>query len=97
MNTCYYTGGTVVLPDKTIDNLTVEVKNGKISGIYEGDFRIPEGELTVDLQGGYLLAGFVDIHVHGGGGSDFRRALRSCWKPDKNAPSGDTSEGPGAS
>ncbi len=71
MNTCYYTGGTVVLPDKTIDNLTVEVKNGKISGIYEGDFRIPEGELTVDLQGGYLLAGFVDIHVHGGGGSDF--------------------------
>ena len=71
MERFFIMGGTVVLPDKTVDNLTVEVKNGKISGLYDEDVCIPEGGITVDLQGGYLLSGFVDIHVHGGGGSDF--------------------------
>jgi N-acetylglucosamine-6-phosphate deacetylase len=31
----------------------------------------PPGERRVDLGGGWLLPGFIDLHVHGGGGFDF--------------------------
>src|SRR5207244_144644 len=30
----------------------------------------PDGE-CIDLQGGYLVPGLVDLHVHGGDGADF--------------------------
>ena len=35
---------------------------------------------TVDLQGKYLAPGFIDMHVHGGGGGDFMDAERSSWQ-----------------
>jgi N-acetylglucosamine-6-phosphate deacetylase len=33
--------------------------------------RLPAGCERVDAQGGYISPGFVDLHVHGGGGADF--------------------------
>ena len=35
---------------------------------------------VVDLQGKYLAPGFIDIHVHGGGGGDFMDAERGSWQ-----------------
>lgn len=35
---------------------------------------------VVDLQGNYLAPGFVDIHVHGGGGCDFMDGEREDWE-----------------
>ncbi len=32
---------------------------------------IPAGAAVADAGGGWILPGFVDIHVHGGGGADF--------------------------
>lgn len=46
----------------------VVVCDGKISDV------VPQGSVfgnTVDAKGNYLSSGFVDIHVHGGGGADF--------------------------
>ncbi len=34
-------------------------------------FDDPHADVTVDLKGKFLAPGFVDIHVHGGGGADF--------------------------
>ncbi len=34
---------------------------------------------VIDAAGGYVLPGFVDIHVHGGGGSDFMDATPEDW------------------
>lgn len=34
---------------------------------------------TIDAGGGYVLPGFIDIHVHGGGGSDFMDATPEDW------------------
>lgn len=45
-----------------------------------GDIRIEDGIITeigyiaedgIDMQGSIILPGFVDIHIHGGGGADF--------------------------
>ncbi len=46
------------------------VENGKIAG-FISDPALSDSDEAVDCRGGYVLPGFIDIHVHGGGGADF--------------------------
>lgn len=55
------------------------IKNGKIADIdYKGD--ITDNMEIIDADGNYLLAGFVDLHVHGGGGADFMDATVDAFE-----------------
>ena len=63
-----FRGGTVILEDRLLAGAEVEVADGRISAINE---RPASGANAIDLDGGYLAPGFVDLHVHGGDGSDF--------------------------
>lgn len=50
-------------------NRKVLIENGKIADTnYNGE---SQNAQIIDAKGGYLFAGFVDIHFHGGGGCDF--------------------------
>ncbi len=60
-------GCRVVTPDGVLDPGWVEVDGTVITGVGPGS---PDGDAT-DLGGGWLLPGFVDLHVHGGNGHDF--------------------------
>lgn len=63
-----FKNGKIVFPDKTKESVLV-VKDGKIQG-----FTLDQAESNaevIDVEGGYILSGFIDIHVHGGGGVDF--------------------------
>ena len=62
--------GQIVTPNRIIHNGTVVIRDGKINEIAEGDLDIPDAE-EIDAQGLYISPGFIDIHVHGGGGHDF--------------------------
>lgn len=62
--------GTVVLPDRTIPDGVVEVEGGRIRRVAAAGGASPSGEI-IDLRGGYVVPGFIDIHVHGGDGADF--------------------------
>ena len=62
--------GTVLTPFRAIKNGTVVVENGKIIGVHEGFVDVPDAEV-IDAQASYIAPGFIDIHVHGGGGADF--------------------------
>ncbi|MBB3838862.1 N-acetylglucosamine-6-phosphate deacetylase [Runella defluvii] len=62
--------GTVLTPFRAIKNGTVVVENGQVLGVHEGNIDVPEAE-EIDAQGRYISPGFIDIHVHGGGGADF--------------------------
>ena len=62
--------GKVILADKIIPNGTVLVENGMIAGVEEGNVDFADA-LVIDAKGNYISPGFVDIHVHGGGGHDF--------------------------
>ena len=68
------TNGRVVLPDGVIEG-SVSVVNGQIArvGGMTGGAAWPEEPTVpmVDLGGRYLAPGFIDMHVHGGGGADF--------------------------
>jgi len=61
--------GLLVTPFAVLPG-TVVIENGVIS--YAGsDRQAPEGvEPVLDAQGAYVAPGFIDIHVHGGGGGD---------------------------
>lgn len=67
MTALYLTGGRVVTPDTVIPNGSVLVKDGRIAQI--GGAPPPDARV-LDAGGGYILPGFIDIHVHGGGGCD---------------------------
>jgi len=62
--------GKIITPFRIIPKGTVVVTRNKISGIYEGDFEVSDATV-IDAKGNYISPGFIDIHVHGGGGHDF--------------------------
>jgi len=57
-------------PHGIIENASVMITGDKITDIQEG--RIDSSNATIiDAEGKYVSPGFIDIHIHGGGGSDF--------------------------
>ncbi|GAA1797078.1 N-acetylglucosamine-6-phosphate deacetylase [Luedemannella flava] len=66
--------GSVVTPTGIVSDGTVEIADGRIVEVVENDpsGRLPEpGAPGADISAAWVLPGFVDIHVHGGGGASF--------------------------
>lgn len=59
----------LITPQGILENAHVLVEDGKILSYGTGE--TAEEIPAVDLGGKYLAPGFIDIHVHGGGGYDF--------------------------
>ncbi|MBD2870503.1 N-acetylglucosamine-6-phosphate deacetylase [Paenibacillus arenilitoris] len=70
----------VVLEDRTVSG-GVLVQDGVIRRILTDEEEVEDGEAlgAVDGQGGWLLPGFIDMHVHGGFGADFMDASRESY------------------
>lgn len=64
------TNAHIVTPFTVIPDGTVLVEGTHIVAVQEGDMEA-EGAETFDAAGRYVMPGFIDIHVHGGGGHDF--------------------------
>ncbi len=62
--------GTVVLPDRLLRNAAVVWEDGRISSVGCTP-EIPPGVRPIDAEGHLISPGFIDLHVHGGGGADF--------------------------
>ncbi len=62
--------GKVITPCRLIDNGCVLVKDGVIEYVGAGPVE-PEYCEKMDAKGNYISPGFIDIHLHGGGGHDF--------------------------
>lgn len=69
----------VVFPDSIKYSRNVLTRNGKIS---DCDFKgePPENTEIINAEGNYLLPGFIDIHIHGGGGADFMDAAPEAFE-----------------
>jgi N-acetylglucosamine-6-phosphate deacetylase len=66
-------GGRVVTPDGVLSPGWIRLDGDLIDAVGAGDARRPlaSGLPVVDLRGQWVLPGFVDMHVHGGGGASF--------------------------
>src|SRR6476620_5533276 len=62
--------GRVLTPNRIIPNGTVVMMGEKIREVSEGNIDLPAAT-EIDAQGNYISPGFIDLHVHGGGGHDF--------------------------
>jgi N-acetylglucosamine-6-phosphate deacetylase len=62
------TGGRVVVPDGVLPDGWLHVRGETIVAVGTGP--LPDASSEVHLDGAWLLPGFVDLHMHGGGGYD---------------------------
>ncbi|MNJ99009.1 N-acetylglucosamine-6-phosphate deacetylase [compost metagenome] len=62
--------GQIITPYKTIKQGTVLIADGKIVAAEEGNLDFPDAH-EIDAKGNYISPGFIDLHIHGGGGHDF--------------------------
>jgi len=67
--------GTAILPDRLLKRAVVVCDKGRIVSIQSG-VKPPEKARIIDVQDSYLSPGYVDLHVHGGGGADFMDGSR---------------------
>lgn len=68
----YIVNGQVYV-DRTFQNKTVCMKNGKIE-LLEADAAIPADAQKVDASGKRVVPGFIDVHMHGAVGVDVNAA-----------------------
>lgn len=66
-------GGRLLFPDR-IENKDLLLSDGIIEKVVERDVSVSSEYAVIDCQGLYVSPGFVDIHQHGGGGSDYMDA-----------------------
>jgi N-acetylglucosamine-6-phosphate deacetylase len=62
--------GTIHLPNRTIKKGTLRIDNQRITAISDHPFTdLPTDARVIDATGKWVVAGFIDIHVMGGGGA----------------------------
>lgn len=71
-----FVGGTVVEPDRLLEDALVETQAGKITRVgssqhFDASGWLASGGEIVDCAGHIVAPGFIDLHVHGGCGADF--------------------------
>jgi N-acetylglucosamine-6-phosphate deacetylase len=62
--------GQVITPNGIVKNGSLLVDDGKIVEVSSGSIDAPDS-VELDAEGKYISPGFIDIHIHGGGGHDF--------------------------
>jgi N-acetylglucosamine-6-phosphate deacetylase len=78
MNDLKIYNGRIVTPGRTIANGTVLIIGGAIKEVTEANIDLP-GVTEIDARGNYISPGFIDMHVHGGGGHDFMDGTVSAF------------------
>lgn len=56
----------VVTPGGVVDDAVVEVRGDRVAAVHPNG-----GDVRAERLGGWVVPGFVDTHVHGGGGHDY--------------------------
>jgi N-acetylglucosamine-6-phosphate deacetylase len=62
--------GRVITTHRILDHASLFISDGMITEVSENKIAT-KADITLDAKGNYISPGFIDIHVHGGGGSDF--------------------------
>jgi N-acetylglucosamine-6-phosphate deacetylase len=81
MSRLLFYGGVVILEDRPAPDAAVIVDGSRIAAVQvDNTIRPSSSDTLVDLRGGYLAPGFVDLHVHGGAGADFMDGAAEAFR-----------------
>lgn len=70
MNEYCLHNGIIILPEQLLSAAGIWIKDGRIVSIGKLS-AIPADIKRMDAGGRYISPGFIDLHIHGGGGFDF--------------------------
>ena len=70
--------GKVLTPGRIISNGTVITIGEKVTEVSDRNVELP-GAIEIDARGNYISPGFIDLHVHGGGGHDFMDGTKEAF------------------
>lgn len=70
--------GRVLTPSRIIPNGTILITGSTITAVSDRDIDAP-GAVVLNADGAYVSPGFIDIHVHGGGGHDFMDGTETAF------------------
>ena len=70
--------GKIITPSRIIPQGCILITGKTITKVGIGNVDFP-GALEIDAKGDYISPGFIDIHVHGGGGSDFMDGTEAAF------------------
>ena len=80
MTSLLFHGGIIVLQDDLLANGQVQVNQGRIAAVRSASSSASDESEKIDLAGGYLVPGYVDLHVHGGAGADFMDGTEAAFQ-----------------
>jgi N-acetylglucosamine-6-phosphate deacetylase len=65
--------GDIVLPDRVLSHAAVAIADGRIAAVGTLGELLPKAPTSTPRidHDGYIAPGYIDMHVHGGGGADF--------------------------
>ncbi|MDW0109890.1 N-acetylglucosamine-6-phosphate deacetylase [Sporosarcina aquimarina] len=81
-HTILLTNGTVVTPEGVLENTDLFIKDGIIQEIATSIER--EADEVIQANGGYVLPGFIDMHIHGAAGADVMDATEEALETMAN-------------
>lgn len=70
--------GKIITPYRIIPEGTILVTGNTITAVSEKNI-VVEDAIEIDAKGKYITPGFIDIHVHGGGGHDFMDGTETAF------------------
>ncbi|HEY5461652.1 MAG TPA: N-acetylglucosamine-6-phosphate deacetylase [Hanamia sp.] len=70
--------GRIITPSKIIEGGCVLVKDDTIAEVSERNIEAANA-VEINAEGKYVSPGFIDIHIHGGGGHDFMDANENAF------------------
>ena len=72
--------GKILTPEGWIEGGSVIMDDSRISEVTRSSHIIPHADKTVDARGMYVLPGGIELHCHGGGGSDFMEGTTEAFR-----------------
>ena len=70
--------GKIITANKIINGGAVLITGDTITAVSESDIEF-EDAIEINANGKYISSGFIDIHVHGGGGHDFMDGTETAF------------------
>lgn len=70
--------GKIITPYRIIPQGSVLINGGTIAAVSEGNI-VAADAIEIDAKGKWVAPGFIDIHVHGGGGHDFMDGTETAF------------------